>query len=236
MNRYSVNLRLDGFNEEAQLRLRQGRLLIVGCGALGGTAAMYASASGVGKIGLMDFDTVDISNLQRQVFYREQDAGKAKATLLAASIRNLNSDVEITEIDQPLTRKNAQDIISGYDIVIDAADNPATTALIEEVCGELDKCYVTAGVDGYHAQIMSHLPGTADFSDFFPSLHDAAKEGVGCSSIMPCSMGVFGPLTGVVASLEAAEAVKILSGVGTPLSNSLLRIDLRTNSFQVIKL
>ncbi|MCM1153245.1 MAG: HesA/MoeB/ThiF family protein [Muribaculum sp.] len=227
--RYSVNLRLEDFGRSGQKKLLDSRLLIVGCGALGATAAVYAAASGVGTIGLVDFDTIEISNLQRQVLYTEEEAGKSKATTLSNRIRALNRDVDV-KTHKILKTDNAEEIISSYDCIIDAADNSATTYLIEKICNLLEKPYVTAGVAEYHAQLMTHMPGTTNFSDIFPP-EDQNAEGM-----LPCSAaGVFGPLTGVVASLEASEAVKILSGVGEPIVNKLLIIDLRNNRFKLVE-
>lgn len=234
LKRYSVNMRLPDFGSEAQFRLLNSRLLIVGSGALGSTAAMYCAGSGVGKIGIVDFDTVDLSNLQRQVFFRENHAGKSKAMTIAENIRLLNSDCEAEAILHPLTNSNAEELISEYDFVIDAADNPATTFLIEDTCVKLDKSYVTAGVAEYHAQLMTHTPGTALFSDIFPR---PQRENNSLSDMMPCTgYGVFGPLAGTIACLEASEAIKTLSGCGNPLTDSILRIDLQTNEFSVINL
>lgn len=226
--RYSHNLRLEGFGSEGQERLLNGRLLIVGCGALGSTAAMYAAGSGTGQIGLVDFDTVDISNLQRQVFFREKEAGRKKLTLLAESIRNLNSDCDVEEIEGFFSAKNCDELVVRYDFIIDAADNPATTYLIEDCCRRHGKSYVTAGVSGYHAQLLTHTPGHLHFSDIFPKVEETPE-------LLPCSVGgVFGPLTGMVASLEASEAVKFLSGCGEVMTDRVVRIDLRTNNFSIL--
>lgn len=226
--RYAPNLRLSDFTEEAQLRLLRSSLLIVGCGALGSTAAMYAAASGVGHITLVDFDTVEISNLQRQVFFREQDAGKSKAELIAASIRALNSDCTVTVIKEMFTEKNAVALTAGADFVIDAADNPLTTYLIERNCDEHGRAYVTAGIGGYKAQILTHTPGGIHFSDIFSQVKENPE-------LLPCQTeGVFGPLAGAIASLEAAAAVRHLAGL--PMPPALQTLDLRTAALTTLPL
>ena len=205
---------------KGQEKLLASHLLIIGAGALGGTSAMYAAGSGVGNITVVDFDTVDISNLQRQVFYTEQDAGLHKVTLLKERIESLNSDCKVTAVCGMFNRQNAEALIAGADIVIDAADNPETTYLIESECVRLGKPYITAGVAGYSAQLMVHMPGGVNFSELFPRVDSA-------DSVLPCAFGgVFGPLTGVVASLQAGEAVKYLGGDKT--QTMMMAIDLRS--------
>lgn len=227
--RYKVNIRLENMGEEGQRRLSSSSLLIVGAGALGGTAAMYAAASGIGKILIADFDTVDISNLQRQVFFRTKDKGLNKASLIAESIRELNPGVEVEVIPERFDEENADEIVKNADFIIDAADNPATTYLIEKTAMESGKPYVTAGVAGYHAQIFTHLPGDLNFTDLFPPV--SSEE-----YVLPSRReGVFGPLTGMVASIQAGEAVKYLSGCAPTLSGNLLLIDLAKNLFQKLK-
>ncbi|MCM1377057.1 MAG: HesA/MoeB/ThiF family protein [Clostridium sp.] len=229
LRRYAVNMRLKDFGETGQQRLLDSSLLIVGCGALGSGIAMYTAGAGVGRIGLMDFDTVDMSNLQRQVFFKESDAGKSKSELMGAAVKALNSDCKVEIITKPLTTRNGDEIVSNYDFIVDAADNPDTTYLIEKLCNAYGKGYVTAGVAGYHAQILTHLPGTINFSDIFP-------PGVESAGMLPCSIeGVFGPLTGIVAGIETSEALKCLSGCGRPMTDAILRINLQTNEYQLLK-
>lgn len=226
--RYAANMSLEGFDRQVQMRLCDSRLLIVGAGALGSTAAMYAAGSGIGHISLIDFDTIDLSNLQRQVFFTEATTGEKKAASLAQSIRGLNPNCEVTVYDELFSAGNAPRVCRDIQLIIDAADNPSTTYLIERIAEELNIPYITAGVSGWKAQIMTHFPGNINFSDLFPAPDTDA-------GLLPCSIaGVFGPLTGVVASLEAAEAVKVLSQVGTPLSNRLLTIDLYNLDFNLL--
>lgn len=223
--RYSVNLNLRGIGEEGQKRLFSSTLLIIGAGALGATAGMYAAASGIGNIIIVDFDTVDVSNLQRQVFYKTSDAGKKKGMLLAKSIRDLNPDCNVNFIDGFYNERNAVEITEKSDFIIDAADNPSATYLIEKTAGLLNIGYVTAGVGGYRAQIFTHLPGQLHFSDVVTPVDDTLD-------MLPCSIeGVFGPLTGLVASMEASEAVKYLAGMNAT-QQSLIHINLLDNTFQ----
>lgn len=228
--RYAPSLRLEGFDMEAQRRLMGARLLVVGCGALGSTAAMYAAASGTGHIALADFDTVDLSNLQRQVFFRECDAGKKKARLIGDAVCALNSGCRVEVLERMAGRGQLEALARQYDFIIDAADNAATTYAIDEAAAGAGIGYVTAGVAGWHAQVMTHVRGSARFSDIFPP--SAPEE-----SMLPCSAeGVFGPLTGMIASLEAGEAVKYLSATGSLLTDALLTVDLRDLTFSLLRL
>lgn len=227
--RYAANMSLEGFDQQVQTKLCDSHILIVGAGALGSTAAMYAAGSGIGHISLIDFDTIDLSNLQRQVFFTEAAAGEKKAASLATSIRGLNPNCEVTVYDELFSAGNADRVCRDIHLIIDSADNPSTTYLIERVAEELKIPYITAGVSGWKAQIMTHYPGDVNFSDLFPAPDSDA-------GMLPCSIaGVSGPLTGVVASLEAAEAVKVLANVGTPLSNRLLTIDLYNLDFSLLE-
>lgn len=226
--RYAPNLRLSDFTEEAQLRLLHSNLLIVGCGALGSTAAMYCAASGVGHISIVDFDTVEVSNLQRQVFFREQDAGKSKSELIASSICAINSDCTVKVVKEMFSEKNAAAHTALADFVIDAADNPLTTYLIERSCDEQGCAYVTAGIGGYKAQILTHIPGGLHFSDIFSQVKENPE-------LLPCQTeGVFGPLAGAIACLEAAAAIRYLAALATP--PALQTIDLATSAFTMIRL
>lgn len=223
--RYSRNLRLEDFGPAAQERLSRSHILIVGCGALGSTAAMYLAGSGAGHLTLVDFDTIDLSNLQRQVFFTEAAAGSLKVEALAAAVRALNSGCEVTAHAELFSPRNLERVCAGADLIIDAADNPETTYLIERAADARGIPYVTAGVSGWTAQVLSHCPGDLHFSDLFPGMSSA------CGAL-PCAVaGVFGPLTGLVACLEATEAIKLLTSTGTPLRNRLLTLNLLNNSF-----
>ncbi|MDE7382164.1 MAG: HesA/MoeB/ThiF family protein [Muribaculaceae bacterium] len=230
MNRYAPNISLTAFGCQAQEKLKDSKVLIIGSGALGATCAMYMAGSGVGTIRIVDFDTIDLSNLQRQVFFREAECGNRKVKSLANSISGLNSEIIVEEYDEMFNKTNALRLVEGVDLVIDAADNPGTTYLIEEIANKVEVPYITAGVTGWKAQIFTHIPGDVNFSELFPALVDDSNP-------LPCSVaGVFGPLTGIVASLEASEAIKVLTDVGSVLANKLLTIDILNNKFEIFPL
>lgn len=227
--RYSRNLMLTTIGEEGQRKLLGSSVLVVGCGALGSIAAMYLAGSGVGRIGIADFDTIDISNLQRQIGYTSADVGKDKTEVLESSIRALNPGVEVQRHNCFLSHKNAEEIINSYDIVVEGSDNPDTKYLVASICGKLAKPYVIGGVRELTGQIATCLPGHAGYTDIFP---EAAAAG----GFTPCALGgLLGPLPGIVASIQACEAVKIIAGFGATLADRLLLIDAAAMTFTELK-
>lgn len=218
--RYSRLQILSGIGDDGMNRIRTGKILIIGCGALGSLCAMYLGASGVGTIGIADFDTIDISNLQRQLFFDEHNLGQYKSAILADKIRNINSDVHVIEIREIINISLAREIFSEYDMIIDGSDNPSTKHMTAKVCEELDKPYCIGGVKEFSGQVMSWIPGKTGYTDLFGDVE-------GCSAFMPCSLaGVFGPAAGITASIQASEALKFLSGKGELLYNKLYTFDL----------
>lgn len=230
LKRYSVQTRLEEIGIEGQKKLASSKVLIVGCGALGSVIAMYLAGAGVGNLILADFDTVDISNLQRQVFYKEKETGLSKAELIARNVRELNSEVSVEILNFAVTARKLESLELVPDVVVDAADNPATTYMLEGFCAERGVAFSTAGVSGWRGQILSYVPGKTKFSDIFPPV--AESEG-----LLPCSIaGVFGPLTGLMATLQASETIKMILNIGEMLTDCLLTVDLLTNTFSKIKL
>lgn len=224
-NRYASQLRLPQIGIEGQNRLLESSVLIIGCGALGCISASYLAGAGVGHIALADFDTVDITNLQRQVIYQTFDAGKKKSTVLTDRIKSLNPNIKVSQYDVFVRDTFLKDILPDFDFVIDAADNPDTTYLIDRLCNQHSKSYVTAGVSGWKAQILTCGRGTTTFESIFPK-PDSSTE------VLPCSIeGVFGPLTGLVGCIQASEAIKSILNIGNTLSDSLQTIDLLDNTF-----
>ncbi|MBD5337083.1 MAG: HesA/MoeB/ThiF family protein [Bacteroides sp.] len=224
--RYSRNEKVIG--KIGQERLKNGSVLVIGCGALGSPAAMYLAGAGVGRIGIVDFDTIDPTNLQRQLFYREADAGKSKAVTLANRMRELNSEVEVEYLETLLTSRNGRQIISAYDFVIEATDNPSSKYLIDELCHDCKKPVTIGGVVGMRGQVTTYVPGHKRFSDFFPVPPE--EQGV-----LPCSIeGVLGPAAGVISSIQASEAIKFISDTGTLLTDRLLLIDLTADGFSLL--
>lgn len=224
--RYSRTTMLDGMGQKAQQRLLASSVFIVGAGALGSVTAMYLASSGVGRIGVADFDTIDISNLQRQLSYTTSDLGKPKVMVLKERIAAINPDVKVSTIEGMLTPNLIEPMLAGYDFVIEGSDNPATKYMVASACESMGLPYCLGGVAQYQGQVMTHMRGTARYSDIFP---EAADEG----GYTPCSLGgVLGPLPGIIGSIQACEAIRYITGTGQLLTDALLTVDALTMEFR----
>lgn len=228
LSRYARNIAVSEIGVEGQARLCGSAVLVVGCGALGSMAAMYLAGAGIGRIGLVDFDTIDITNLQRQLFFSESQGGASKAEALAEAIKSLNSEIEVNTYKTLLTKHNAREIVAGYDFVVEATDNPQSKRMVDSVCEQLGTGCCVGGVRGFEGQVTTCLPDSARYSSLFP---DAENSG-----FTPCSQGgVLGPAAGTVASIQASEAIKALLGLPV-LSDRWLVFDLLTDRFDVYAL
>ncbi len=227
--RYSRHLLLDDFSEKEQLKLKNAKVLVVGAGGLGSPILLYLVAAGVGTVGIIEDDTVSSSNLQRQILYQDADIGKEKIKIAYQKLQEQNPNCKVITYNKRLTQENANDIIINFDMVVDACDNFATRYVIDEMCYQQKKPYIYGSIEGFKGQvsIFNGLIGKR-YIDLFPL---PAKE-------IPFSqpVGVIGALPGVVGSIQAMEAIKIITNMGEPLYNKLLLIDLLNNHFTVIDL
>ncbi|MEE1022910.1 MAG: HesA/MoeB/ThiF family protein [Muribaculaceae bacterium] len=227
--RYARTIAVEEIGREGQARLRQASVLVVGCGALGNIASAYLCGAGISRLAIADFDTIDISNLQRQIMYTTPEVGERKSAVLARRLRAMNPDVEVVEIDRMIRRDDAESLFRDYDFIIDGSDNPATKFMTSEVCCGLRKACCIGGVAGFKGQLVTWTPGHTAFHELFGPQKDA--------TVLPCSMaGVIGPLPGIVGAMQAAEAIKHITGAGETLAGRLLRIDLLTMDFKVFSL
>lgn len=227
--RYSRQIAIEGFGVEAQERLLSSAVAIVGCGALGSMVAMQLAGSGVGTLLLCDYDTVDVSNLQRQFFYGTQDCGKSKSQILSERVRSLNPNVYVDRYDSLIDEKKALICFGDVDFVVDATDNPASKGMVEKVCRKLNKPCCIAGVSGLHGQVMTIFPGQTMMSEIF--------EGDENAGVLSCSAsGVLGPAAALCASIQASEVIKCISGVGDVLQGKIMTFDLASNHFKVFSL
>lgn len=227
--RYSRQIAIEEIGESGQMKICSSSVFIVGCGALGSMVAMQLAGAGIGRIGLADYDTIDISNLQRQFFFSTSEAGMAKTRVLESRILALNPQCDVKVYAGMINKEKSLEIFPDYDFIVDATDNPASKFMVEEVSGMLSKPCSVAGVLGFRGQVMTILPGGNRFSDLFPDSEE--------SGFMPCSIGgVIGPSASVCASLQAAEVIKYLTGVGEVLNSSVLVFDLLSNSFSCYRL
>jgi molybdopterin/thiamine biosynthesis adenylyltransferase len=213
-----------------QEKLLASRVLVVGAGGLGSPAAFYLAAAGVGTLGLMDGDTVALSNLQRQILHDTAGLGRLKVDSGAEKLERLNPDVTVRRLPFRFTAENAAGILAGYDLVVDATDNLAARYVIADACHAARKPYIHAGVSGFVGQMLTVIPGeTACYRCLFedpPPPEVMARP----------PNGPLSPLPGIFGTLQAAEAVKLLLGLGRPLTNRLLRVDALKMEFRTTPL
>jgi len=220
LQRYSRQVILPEVGEQGQERLLQAKVLIVGLGGLGCPAALYLAAAGVGELGLVDFDQVDVTNLQRQVLYTSVDAGKPKVAMAGQRLRELNPDVQIREYQQRLSADNALDIISAYDYVIDGTDNFPTRYLVNDTCVLARKVNIYGSILRFEGQVsvLAHAQGPC-YRCLFPT---PPRPG----DVPNCAeAGVFGVLPGLIGTAQATEALKLILGIGAPAIGRLLLLD-----------
>lgn len=220
--RYARQDMLPEIGSEGQEKLRNAKVLIVGAGGLGSPIALYLAGAGVGTIGLMDEDTVSVSNLHRQVLYTEDEVGISKTERAAERLQALNSDVNICMYPCRLTAENAAAVIAGYDIVVDACDNFATRFLLSDTCSALHKPYVYGAIQGFCGQVSVFCCG-----DHPKTYRDLYTDEEATLRMPPPSKGVVGMTPAVVGSVEAHEVMKLICGYGEPLCGKLWTIDLR---------
>lgn len=227
--RYARQIAVPEIGKQGQEKLINSKVLVIGCGALGSMVAMQLAGAGIGTIGIADYDTVDISNLQRQFFFKTEDSGSSKVKLLAKSLKALNPDVKVIEYLEIINPKKAEILFPEFDFIVDATDNPDSKRMTGEYSGKSGKPCCIGGVRDFNGQIMTFLPMDPRFEDYF-----GKPSGDG---FLPCSLGgVMGPAAALCASIQASEAIKFLSGAGELLSGKLLLFNLLTNSFHKFSL
>ncbi len=232
--RYSRHLVLDEFGLENQLKLKQSRVLVIGAGGLGSPALLYLAAAGIGKIGIVDFDIVDMTNLQRQVIFTSEDVGKNKADAAADRLKGLNPLIEIKSYPLKITSANALDLLKDYDVVLDGSDNFPTRYLINDACVLLRKPLVHGSILKFEGQVSVFNLQKED-KTFSANYRDLFPQPPSPESIPNCEQaGVLGVLPGMIGSLMANEVIKIITGIGKPLADKLLIFDALDAEFTTI--
>jgi len=228
--RYSRHLLLPEIGLPGQQKLKAARVLVVGCGGLGCPVLQYLAAAGVGTLGLLDFDTVDDSNLQRQVLYATADVGRPKAVVAAEKLRAQNPFIALNTHQTLLSATNALALFAGYDLVVDCSDNFATRYLISDACVVLGKPLVFGAIFKFEGQVaVFNYQSGPTYRCLYPA-PPAPGEAPSCAEI-----GVLGVLPGLIGTLQAAEALKIILGLGDVLSGRLLLVDALGMRFQTIR-
>ena len=233
---YSRHLILPEFNIEGQRKLKNASVLVVGAGGLGCPVLQYLTAAGVGHIGIVDFDVVDFSNLQRQVLYTVDDVGKPKAETAAKKLSRLNPHIRFTTFPQKLNSENALEILRLFDLVCDGTDNFPTRYLVNDACVILDKPNVHGAIFRFEGQVSvfnfkypdgSHGP---QYRDLFPT---PPPPGM----VPNCAEGgVLGVLPGIIGTIQANEVIKVLTGIGEPLAGKLFFLDALNFETRVLKI
>jgi len=229
--RYSRQIMLPAFDIAGQSRLATSRVLIIGMGGLGSPIALYLASAGVGTLHLVDFDEVDLSNLQRQIAHTVSDIGEKKVDSAARSIAQINPDIKVIAQAEQLEGKALVDAVMAADVVIDATDNFATRFMINAVCVEHKIPLVSGAAIRMEGQV-SVFDTRSDDAPCYQCLYsDISEEQLSCSEA-----GVMAPLVGIIGSVQAMEAVKILSGIGQPLVGKLLILDAMTMEWRTMRL
>lgn len=256
-NRYDRQKLLSGFGDKGQEALERASVLIIGAGGLGSPASLYLAGAGIGRIGIVDGDTVNPTNLHRQILYDESKCGMNKAECAAERLRSLNSGITVTPYPFMLDRDNAMELISGYDIVIDGCDNFPTRYLVSDICERLGKTYVYGAVSdtsGFVSVLCLKDPAKGrmwTYRDLFPeeladgelsteelstgelAAEPSAEKQPAASK---ASKAVLGPVPGITGCCQAAEAIKLICGIGTPLCGRLWIYDALSGTADTIEL
>lgn len=230
IQRYSRHILLQEVGGKGQKRLRESKVLVVGAGGLGSPSAFYLAAAGVGTIGIVDDDVVDVSNLQRQILHATADVGRPKAESAADTLRALNPHVDVRVIKERLDVNNVMEIVAEYDLVIDGVDNFPTRYLVNDACVLLGKPLVDAGILRWDGLCITVKPGEGPcYRCLFP---EPPPPGM----VPSCQeAGVIGAIAGVMGTIQAVEAVKVLLGIGETYTGRILTYDALEGRFRELK-
>ena len=230
VNRYQRHIQLAEVGAEGQAKLEAAKVLIVGAGGLGCPALQYLAAAGIGTIGIVDGDRVSLTNLQRQVLFDEKDIGLNKAERAKSKLEKFNSDIEIQSFPFHLGLENAEDILSKFDLVLDCTDNFVTRYLINDICVRINKPFVHGSLYKYEGQVsVFNYQNGPSYRCLFPN-PPKAGDVPNCNEI-----GVLGVLPGIIGTIQATEAIKMILGLGEVLSGKLLHYDLLHHNQKILE-
>lgn len=228
IERYSRHIILQGIGGEGQEKLLNGKVLVIGAGGLGAPVSLYLAAAGIGTIGIIDADVVDVSNLQRQIIHFTPDIGRPKVVSAKEKMQQINPDVSVNTYHEFFTKENALDIIKDYDFIVDGTDSFPSKFLINDACVIGKKPFSHGGILRFDGQTMTHLPGTASYRCVFKSPPPK-------NAVPTCSQaGVFGAVAGMLGTIQAAEALRYITGVGELLTNRILIFDALNMTFRTV--
>ena len=230
VKRYSRHIIMNQVGSRGQRKLLDSKVLILGAGGLGSPSAIYLALAGVGTLGIVDFDVVELSNLQRQILHHTHDIGRPKVVSATESIKEYNPDTNVVLYETRLTSENAMDIISQYDLVINGADNFPARYLVNDACFLSGKPLVDGSILLFDGQATVFIPGKGCYRCLFPT-PPPPGEVPNCAEA-----GVLGALTGLVGSIQATEALKLILGIGETLTSRLLLIDALSMDFREVRM
>ncbi len=225
LERYTRQIILPEVGYEGQRKLSLAKVLVVGAGGLSSTVLMYLASSGVGEIGVVDYDKVDLTNLHRQIIYDVNDLDKSKVFSVEEKIKKINPDVKVNVFEEKLDRNNIEKIFNDYEIIVDGVDNFTDKFLLNDYSILMNKKFIHAGVIGFEGQVLTVIPKQSAclrcyFPEVPPDFRQSCKE-----------LGVFGPCVGVISTIQANEALKLILGIGKPLTNRVLKFNALNSTF-----
>ena len=230
LERYSRNILIKEIGLEGQEILLKSKVLVIGAGGLGSANIFYLAANGVGTIGIVDYDKVDLTNLQRQIIHWQYDIGKEKVISVKEKVKRLNPDVNLVTYSTFINSDNIQNIIKDYDFIIEATDNFESKFLINDVCVINKKAYSHCGVSRFEGQTLTYLPGHTCYRCIFTSI--PPNDAVPPTSIV----GILGTIPGILGTIQATEAIKFLINKGELLVDTLLIINAYNMEIRKVKL
>jgi molybdopterin/thiamine biosynthesis adenylyltransferase/rhodanese-related sulfurtransferase len=222
--RYSCQMKLPGFDSDAQEKLSQSSVLIVGVGGLGCPAAQYLVASGIGLIGIADYDKVAVTNLHRQILYNISDVGKSKARVACDKLRLMNEQVELAEFNKKITSRNVKELVNDFDVILDCTDNIETKYLLNDACVIAGKPLIYGSIFQNEGQLAVWNVKLKD-GDFSPNYRDVFPD-INANALPTCAEGgVLPTIAGIIGSMQAAETIKLLTGCGEVMAGKIFLID-----------